>query len=261
LRNALKAIYSVSLFFYAMEVYDKMAEYYDLIYGDEWDTEFYLNEARNARGKVLEVACGTGRILLTLARNNIDVTGLDLSEGMLQILNEKAKSEGIEVAVHHANMIDFKLEERFNLIIVPYRSFLHLTSDSERSAAIRNFMEHLNPGGRLILHTYNPSEEELEMSGEFHHYDTEEFSYKGKNLVLDWFLKYDSSDGSGSYRIVLNEEDGKSVNYEMKIYFITPKDIQRLLESAGYKNIRHYCGFDYSPFNETCREAVWIAER
>src|SRR4030095_8684306 len=155
-----------------MEVYDELAEHYDLIYGDQLDTDFYLREARNARGRVLEVACGTGRILLRLLEEGIDAEGLDLSESMLAVLKKKATSMGLKPTVYQANMVDFKLG-KYNLIIVPYRSFLHLKSEKERKDALRNFMDHLEKGGRLVLHTYSPSEEDRLMSGGYHLFETE----------------------------------------------------------------------------------------
>jgi ubiquinone/menaquinone biosynthesis C-methylase UbiE len=243
-----------------MEVYDKMAEYYDFVYGDEWDVGFYLNEARNARGSVLEVACGTGRILIALAKENIDISGLDTSEGMLMLLRQKAKEAGISPKVEHADMVDFKFEKKFNLIIVPYRSFLHLSSESQRAKAIKNFYDHLNPGGRLIIHSYNPSKDELLMTGKFHNYDVEEVERDGRKIKLAWYLKYEPREGAGNYKILLEDGDKKE-EFSMNIYFVSQKEMRNLLERAGYRNIKDYCGFDYVPFNENCREALWIAER
>ena len=60
-----------------MRIYDDMAEQYDYIYSDSYDAEFYLREAKNAHGPVLEVACGTGRILLRLLSEGIEATGID----------------------------------------------------------------------------------------------------------------------------------------------------------------------------------------
>ncbi len=243
-----------------MEVYDRMAEYYDFIYGDEWDVGFYLNEARNARGSVLEAACGSGRILIALAKEGIDITGFDLSQKMLDLLSAKAKDAGVQVDVRQADMVDFRIEKKFNLIIVPYRSFLHLSSEAQRKAALQNFFDHLNPGGRLIIHAYNPSKDELLMTEKFHNFDVEEITRGQKTIILNWYLKYEPSEGAGNYKIVL--EDGpKTIEYGMKIYFLAQKQMRGMLERIGYKNIKNYCGFDYTPFNENCREALWVAER
>lgn len=248
--------------FNLMDVYDEMAEYYDMIYSDHIDLDFYLKEARNAQGPVLEVACGTGRILLRLLQEGIDATGIDLSDGMLEKLHKKAKSLGIQANAVHADMREFKLEKRFKLIIVPYRSFLHLLDDSARKKTLANFREHLAPGGCLLLHAYNPSKAEMEMQGGYHKFDYEELSAKdGKRYSLEWFLDYDPAGRVGHYKIILRQGEGKPREFLMDLGYVPIKEMDALLKGAGFRNPRVYCGFGYSPFYDDCKEALWIAER
>lgn len=245
-----------------MDVYDEMAEYYDLIYGDQVDIEFYLREARNARGPVLEIACGTGRILLRLLAEGMDATGIDISENMLAMLRRKAKSMGVEPKVLKADMLDFRIEKKFKLIMLPYRSFLHLKDDEERNKALLNFMEHLEEGGRLIVHTYNPSGEELEMLEGFHPFESEEIETgDGKKYRVDWHLHYEPRGRIGHYRIVLTSESGEKHEFSMDLHYVLVNEMQGLLEVCGYRNVRLYCGFDYAQYDENCREALWFAEK
>lgn len=244
-----------------MRVYEELAEFYDLVYSDEYDLEFYLREAKNARGPVLEIACGTGRILLRLMQAGIPASGIDLSEGMLAVLRNKAAALGLIPDVHAADMRDFSLGRKFRLIIVPYRSFLHLQSDGDRLMALKNFLEHLEPGGRLILHTYNPSKDELLATGAYRHLDSEEHAMPdGTPYTLDWYLQYDRGRRAGAYRIVLTER-GREHVFEMEIAYLPVKEVRTLLGMAGYRNIRLYSGFDYGRFEENSKEALWIAEK
>ncbi len=244
-----------------MDVYEEMGEFYDLVYSGHYDLEFYLREARNARGPVLEVACGTGRVLLKLLQEGIDVTGVDLSKNMIGMLKKKAQALGLQPDVRLADMRDFHIDRKFRLVILPYRSFLHLRNDEERRKALLNFKEHLEPGGRLILHLYNASREDREMSGGYHHFDSEELSMPdGTPYRLDWFLDYDRKQGVGHYRIVLLENN-REHRYEMDLAYLPVKKVRALLELCGYRNIKLYCGFDYGQFDEDCKEAVWIAEK
>jgi len=244
-----------------MDLYGESARFYDLIYSDLFDLEFYLREARNARGPVLEVACGNGRILLKLLQEGIDISGIDLSADMLAGLRKKAAALGLKPDVAQADMRGFHLDRRFRLIITPYRSFMHLKSDADRRKALNGFMEHLEPGGRLILHTYNPSKDDLMMSGGYHPFDSEDLSMPdGTPYRLDWFLDYDRKTRIGHYRIVLRE-NGREHQFDMDLAYLTVKDVRGLLESCGFRNIRLYCGFDYGQFYDECREAVWIAEK
>jgi len=244
-----------------MKIYDEMSEYYDLIYGDMTDADFYLREAANARGSVLEIGCGTGRIMLKLLEAGIDIAGIDASEKMLDILREKAEKKGLNPDVYRSDMLDFSLDKKFRLIILPYRTFLHLKNAEERKKALLNFKKHLEKGGRLILHLYNPSEDDLQMTGEFHHFETEKLlSSDGTAYNLDWHLFYEPSKRLAYYKIILSLSNGKSIEYNMEIHFTPMKEIGELLRETGYSNVRSYCGFDYSPYHEDCREVLWIAE-
>ena len=243
-----------------MQVYEDMAECYDLIYSDYMDLEFYLREARNARGSVLEAGCGTGRILLHLIQAKIDAVGLDTSKAMLDVLKRKAEKKGLHPSVLLADMADFRIDKRFKLIIIPYRSFLHLKDDRERMKALKNFYSHLAEGGRLIIHTYNLSDEERQMTGGFHPLDSDEaISPDGKIHRLNWFLDYRPDEAMGLYKIVIASDDGKTREFVMSIYFASPKSVQDMLKASGFKDIKAYCGFDYSAFNSDCREVMLIA--
>jgi len=247
-----------------MQVYDEMAEYYDLIYSDRLDLEFYLNEARNARGPVLEVACGTGRILICLLQEGIDAMGVDLSEGMLEKLHEKARALGLGMdgKTLKADMAEFRIPRKFNLIILPYRSFLHLKDEESRKKALANFREHLAPGGRLILHTYNPSREETEMQGGYHKFDYEELTAPdGRKYSLEWSLHYEPMGRKGHYRISMKLDNGEIKEFHMDLGYILAKDMESLLKGTGYHNVKAYCGFRYYPLNDECKEVLWIADR
>ncbi|MDD5172357.1 MAG: class I SAM-dependent methyltransferase [Candidatus ainarchaeum sp.] len=243
-----------------MKVYEEMADVYDFIYSDAHDANMYGLEARNAKGPVLEVGCGTGRILLRLLKDGIDVTGIDISEGMLGILRKKAEKLGLKPEVMRADMRDFRINKKFKLIIVPYRSFLHLLTEADRKKTLLNLMDHLDKGGRLILHSYEPSKEEMECTGGYHHYESEDMEKQGVQCHLDWYLDYDRKTGVGHYRIVIRKE-GKEQIFEMDLAFISTKETEMLLKSCGYKNIRAYCGFDYAPQVKGCPEVLWFAEK
>lgn len=243
-----------------MKVYEDMAGFYDLVYYDAYDVDFYLLEARNAKGPVLEVACGTGRILLRLLREGIDATGIDIAENMLAVLKEKAQAMGLKPDVRKADMRDFRIDRKFRLIIVPYRSFLHLLTESDRKKALLNFMDHLEKGGRLILHSYEPSQEDIERTGGYQHYESEDVERDGVRCHLDWYLDYDRKAGIGHYRIVITK-DGKEHRFDMDLAFMQPNEMKTLMQGCGYKDVRSCCGFDYEPYRKGCKEVLWFAEK
>ncbi len=128
------------------------------------DIPFYLEYARalglTEGGAALELACGTGRVSLPLARAGVRVTGLDLSAPMLDIFREKLAAEAPavreRVALTQGNMADFQFDEQFRLILIPFRAFQALTRPDDAMACLRRVRAHLAPGGLFILDVFRP---------------------------------------------------------------------------------------------------------
>jgi ubiquinone/menaquinone biosynthesis C-methylase UbiE len=136
-----------------------VARHYDalnaVLRGGSQDAAFYLALARESGGPVLELGCGTGRILLPVARAGIPCVGLDASRDMLDVLRAKEPPPNLELV--HAAMESFDLgARRFALITVPFRAFSHLLDVPAQLAALERARRHLAPGGRLALDVFDP---------------------------------------------------------------------------------------------------------
>src|SRR5262245_1903593 len=95
-------------------------EAYDLMLnGIPYGLDYYVALAREATGPVLDVACGTGRILLPCLQAGVDIEGLDLFESMLKTLRVKAAALGLSPRLHQADMSDFTVPRRFGLVMIP----------------------------------------------------------------------------------------------------------------------------------------------
>jgi SAM-dependent methyltransferase len=143
--------------------YECFAEFYDHVvpYRSRPDVEFFVSLAREAGGPVLEVGCGTGRVLLPCARAGVPVVGLDVAPSMLDVLRQSLAREPDEVRarvrVVEGDMRSFDLGERFALVMLPFRSFQHMLTQDDQRAALRRLRAHLAPGGRLVLDLFNPN--------------------------------------------------------------------------------------------------------
>jgi SAM-dependent methyltransferase len=134
------------------------ARFYDLIYHqirDGVDNKFYLGEIKNTKGKVLEVGTGTGRLLIEALENGADIYGIDISPSMLDFLKAKLNAED-QQRISLQNIVDFKLNIKFDLIIAPFRVFMHLTEKEEQLNALNNVHSHLKPGGKFIFDVFIP---------------------------------------------------------------------------------------------------------
>jgi len=140
-----------------------VARLYDQVipYRDRPDVDFFVDAAIQSGGSVLEVGCGTGRVLIPTAREGIPITGLDLSEHMLDTCRQKLKEEPQKVQdraiLIQGDMRVFSLGKTFSLVTTPFRPFQHLLTVEDQLSCLTSIRQHLEPGGVLILDIFNPS--------------------------------------------------------------------------------------------------------
>ncbi len=135
-----------------------IARFYDTIYHqvrDSVDTDYFLNEIRNTPGKVLEIGVGTGRHFQNALDAGADIYGLDVSESMLEVLKKKLPKNQHH-RISNQNIIDFSLDQRFDLIIAPFRVMMHVIEKEEQIRALNNVYRHLNKNGRFIFDVFVP---------------------------------------------------------------------------------------------------------
>jgi SAM-dependent methyltransferase len=133
--------------------------FYDLLLGNlDLGLDFYVGLAKAAHGPVLDVACGTGRILLPCLQAGVDAEGLDLFPPMLARLREKASALGLKPTLHEADMAKFRLPRRYALIMIPFNAFPHNLTTDDQLSCLRACRDHLQPGGLLVFDTAFPGQ-------------------------------------------------------------------------------------------------------
>lgn len=138
--------------------YDQVALWYDAYASTEIDAPFYLQECNTERDRVLELACGTGRVSLPLLRAGVRLTCVDQSPGMLAVLEQKASREDLVVTTYCGDVRSLDLEEKFDLVIMPFTSFEELVDPVDQLATLQTIQRHLSPYGRFlcVLHNRGP---------------------------------------------------------------------------------------------------------
>lgn len=115
------------------------------------DVEYYTRRLADVTGRILEPACGTGRILIPLLETGLGVEGLDSSPEMLAICRRHCRDRGLDPILCQADMTTFTQPGTFHAIIMPTGSITLLDGRKETLPALRAFRESLVPGGRLIV--------------------------------------------------------------------------------------------------------------
>ncbi len=229
--------------------YDAIAELYD-----PWsrsvveDVAFYVEEARRAKPPVVELGVGTGRIAVPIAAEGISVIGVDSSAGMLAVCREQAALAGV------ADRLDLRLgdlreppvETPVELVICPFRSFLHLEDEGERRAALGAVRELLVPGGRLAFDVFTPGADDIEQT-------------HGRWLEREPGIFERALWDSEQRRLVLSVR-GTEAETTMSLAWVSSEEWGALLRESGFEIEAHYGWFDRSPFRGG-EDSVWIARR
>lgn len=232
----------------------------------EQELAFYSSALRGCSGPVLEVACGTGMILLPLLEQEFDIYGFDLSEQMLETLFAKAKRTGrkdIAQRVMKQNMVDFRYDFRLDAVFIPARSFLHLATQEDQIACLRNIRRHLHGGGRLMLNFFTPSLNALlrhvDPNPEFKDYGRYHHPESGEDIKVSFRQINDLSEQT--QQITWQFEISGSVHESaMMMRWIYKKEFELLAKIAGFKVSALYSGFESTPYNGE-GEMVWILEK
>jgi SAM-dependent methyltransferase len=146
-------------------LYDDIAAFYD-----PWsrsvteDVGFYVDEAVASGGPVVELAVGTGRIAVPIARAGIDVIGVDSSPAMLAVAQAAVEAGSVadRVDLRLGDLREPPVAERVPLVICPFRSLLHMETEQEKLRALRAARELLEPDGRFVFDVFSPSREDIE---------------------------------------------------------------------------------------------------
>jgi SAM-dependent methyltransferase len=240
---------------------------YDLVLNDlPYGLDFYVALAREAQGPVLDVTCGTGRILLPCLEAGIDVEGLDFYEGMLATLRAKAAAKGLSPRLHRADMSNFCLQRRFALVMIPFNAFIHNMTQAAQISCLECCREHLLPGGQLVFDTFFPSLEIVGapqntrvLEGEMPHpttglpmrmYDTRSFDRVAQTQHSVNEIEILAVDGSV-------ETVHRS---EISARYIYKHEMALLLRVAGFARWEIYGDFDRRPLtreNDAMVVAAW----
>ena len=132
-------------------------ELYDLLFDSlDFDVPYWVDFGRGAGGPVLEMACGTGRLLLPIRKSGVDIDGFDVSPAMIARLKDRARAAGLEVRAEVADMRAFAMGRRYARIFCGFNGFAHCETIEDQLATLRGALEHLEPGGTLAVHMSYP---------------------------------------------------------------------------------------------------------
>lgn len=255
------------------------AETYDVCVQD-WpgEIDFYCNlirqEVEANNGTILELACGTGRVAIQLTKCGKPVVGLDRSPEMLEIARRKGINSRLMRWVE-GDMRSFSLQQTFDLILIPGHSFQNLNTSKDQRDCLLCVMEHLNPGGVLIVHVDHINGENLKWLGKLtdtngSKFDTaENFIHPRTGNHVQTYRAWSCEPATQTAIVQTaweeHDADSKKINRietgEVRLHCLFRFEMEHLLNQSGLEIMNVYGDFYKRPLTDTSEDMIWIARK
>lgn len=246
--------------------FDRLARYYDWEHDDyDADIPLYLDFARRTGGPVLEVACGTGRLMVPLLEQGLRVVGVDNSGPMLERARQVIGRAGLasRATLHEADVRQLDLRERFRLAILGLDSFGLLPTIDDQVDALVRIRRHLEPDGLLVLDLSNGNGRGAEPPDELvlQHAGTDPET--GRPLSKWTARGTDHAEQVDSYTYFYDEiqVDGsvRRSTTTLNLRYFGRFELELLLERAGFASEAFYGSYDLAPFAMGCERLIAVA--
>lgn len=255
---------------FGMEInnYDYIADLYDIYVPATFDIDFFVEETKKSSGEVLELMSGSGRVSIPLIEAGIKLTCVDISAELNGILEKKLKRMGLQADVYQMDACEFELQKKFDMVIIPFHSFAHITSVDDQRKALAQIHKHLLPGGTFICTLGNPLLRQQNVDGQlrlFKKYPLE----NGDGTLLLWIMENNNPDDNKIVEALqfyeeYNAEGVLRSKRVLELHFrLTQKgEFEELAQAAGFKVKAFYGDYSYSEFDEENSPfMIWLLER
>jgi SAM-dependent methyltransferase len=247
---------------------DNLIEYadpqiYDLENDDfEPDGPFFLELAAKTGNPVLELGCGTGRLTIPLAQAGVDITGIEIVPGMLELA--KQKSGDLPIQWVCADIRSYQLNRTFRLIFESGCVFQHMLTRPDQEAFLARVREHLDDEGRFAFGSIFPSLEQLrDVPEEKEWYTTKHPD--GREIRVSGIECYDAlrqvktETAYRRWKDARGQEVVKVVPLSLRYNF--PQELETLLHYNGFTVVERYGDNDESPLTNESRSLLYICQK
>ena len=241
------------------------ARFYDIIYHkqrDGVDNDYFQNEIIHTKGKVLEIGVGTGRLFMNALNQGADIYGLDISETMLDVLHKKLKKDQF-YRISHQNIIDFSFDFKFDLIIAPFRVFMHLLDKAEQIMTLNNVCRHLNSKGRFIFDAFVPDLNQL-INGINNHMDFEGEYAPGKKIRRTVSTSPDLINQIINIKFHLEWDEDQELKHDdwfFQLRFFFRYELEHLVERSAFEKYRILGDYLGNELNQESRDYIMVCQK
>jgi len=248
--------------------YHTIARYYDAENTDKTDDiPMYLELAQEYGGPLIDIGCGTGRVMIPLAQQGYTVHGIDSEKAMLDIAERRAADSPAlqqRMVLHHGDVATYTLDQRFKLTLVPYNGLMHFHDQETQLQVLKQLRKWTMDDGLLVLDLPNAGEmfatqesDALMLERTFLEAETGHMVMQQSHSYLDRVTQllrvnwvYDEIDDEGTV---------KRTVAPLVLYYYFFSELRLLLQHTGFDVDAVYGGTDYSPYEDGCERMIVIA--
>ncbi len=248
----MNADYKVGELIYDANIYDGMNTHMD-------DLQFYKRWLpENKKAKILELCCGTGRLTIPIAKDGYRICGVDYTPSMLKQAKAKAAEAGLDINFIEADIRTLDLQEKFDLIFIPFNSIHHLYHNEDLFKALDCVKNHLKEGGLFLLDCFNP-DIRLMIEGEKQLTEIAKYmTADGKEILIKQIMRYESDTQVNhiKWHLFINGEFDSIQDVAMRMFF--PQELDSYLERAGFEIIHKFGDFEEKAFNDNSEKQIYV---
>ena len=250
--NKMKADYKVGDLIYDANIYDGLNTFLS-------DLQFYKRWLpKNKDAKILELCCGTGRLTLPIAKDGYDICGVDYTSSMLERAKLKASEAGLKINFIEADMRTLNLQEKFDLIFIPFNSIHHLYKNEDLFKALEGIKRHLKEGSIFLLDCFNPNIQYIVESEKEQKVIAEYTTNDGREVLIKQTMRYENATQINriEWHYFINGEFHSIQNLDMRMFF--PQELDSYLERAGFDIIHKFGSFEEETFTDNSEKQIYV---
>ncbi len=211
-------------------------------------------------GEALDIACGTGRITLRLAEIGLKCTGIDSSDPMLKLAQEKAKHRGFDITYLNLDMCNFNLNKKFDLLTMAGNSFQALLTEKDQFDCLSSIASHMHDKSLFIMNTRNTTDDEMRDAPQFEHWH--DFIDDKNQLVKVYGMQiFDPKTNIVKYTTKRLWKSFETLT-EIELKFTNFSELSKVLRQSGLEILETYGDFMKAPFDSLkSKDIILICKR
>ena len=210
--------------------------------------------------RILELCCGSGRLTIPIAEDGYNISGVDYTFSMLEQAKAKASEAGLEISFIEADIRTLDLQNKYDLIFIPFNSIHHLYLNEDLFKAFNTVKKHLKTGGRFLLDCFNPNIQYI-VEHEKKQIEVAAYTTKdGREILIKQLMRYERKTQINriEWHYFINGKFDSIQNLDMRLFF--PQELDTYLDWNGFKIIHKFGSFEEEAFYDSSEKQIFVCQ-